>query len=182
MSSLIKRLASEAAEPIERTSAHLLKKGALLVSGLSCLVVSLVFFTVALNAYLTSFAGNEISALVIGGAYLSAALILLLFVGSSSRQAADSGHAMPVPLPIKSASEQIRAAQSSEQNDDFSRQIDGVVAPIHDVLRDAGLERERAALLAGAAIAKELKPLKSMVLALATGVVLGRSLRMRTSR
>jgi hypothetical protein len=71
MNSLIKRLAFDAAEPIERLSAQFLKKGALCLSGLACLVVSLAFFTVALNDYVRSIAGSEIAALSIGAAYLS---------------------------------------------------------------------------------------------------------------
>ena len=69
MNSLIKRLAYDAAEPIERLSAQFLKKGALCLSGLACLVVSLAFFTVALNDYVRSIAGSEIAALSIGAAY-----------------------------------------------------------------------------------------------------------------
>ena len=61
MNSLIKRLAYDAAEPIERLSAQFLKKGALCLSGLACLVVSLAFFTVALNDYVRSIAGSEIA-------------------------------------------------------------------------------------------------------------------------
>jgi hypothetical protein len=61
----------------------------------------------------------------------------------------------------------------------FSRQIDGIVAPIDDVLRSAGLERERATLLAGAAIAKELKPLTSVAFALVAGFIVGRNMRAR---
>src|ERR1700730_2483947 len=76
MNSLIRRLAFDAAEPIERLSAQFLKKGALCLSGLACLVVSLVFFTVALNDYVRSIAGSEIAARSIGAAYLSFALIL----------------------------------------------------------------------------------------------------------
>jgi hypothetical protein len=88
MNSLIKRLAFDAAEPIERLSAQFLKKGALCLSALACLVVSLAFFTVALNDYVRSIAGSEIAALSIGAAYLSFALILFIVTtfGFDSRQ------------------------------------------------------------------------------------------------
>jgi hypothetical protein len=48
MTSLIKRMADEAAEPFERAGAQLFRKSALVFIGVSCLVVSLVFFTAAL--------------------------------------------------------------------------------------------------------------------------------------
>jgi len=178
MNSLIKRLAFDAAEPIERLSAQFLKKGALCLSGLACLVVSLAFFTVALNDYVRSIAGSEIAALSIGAAYLSFALILFIVTTFGFRQPRDtngpdsfkSGAQEPIKSgaeePIKSGAEKMTLSRSVEMSSpsiesaEFSKQIDGIVAPIDDVLRSAGRERERATLLAGAAIAKELKPLQ----------------------
>jgi hypothetical protein len=220
MNSLIKRLAFDAAEPIERLSAQFLKKGALCLSALACLVVSLAFFTVALNDYDWSIAGSEIAALSIGAAYLSFALILFTVTTFGFRQPLDtnspdtnsamsasfkSGAEEPIksgveepiksgaeePIksgtkePIKSGTEEMMLSRSIEMSSPsvgavaFSRQIDGIVAPIDDVLRSAGLERERATLLAGAAIAKELKPLTSVAFALLAGFFVGRNMRAR---
>ena len=199
MNSLIKRLAYDAAEPIERLSAQFLKKGALCLSGLACLVVSLAFFTVALNDYVRSIAGNEIAALSIGAAYLSFALILFTVATSAFQQLPDTNSAMSASFksgaeepinsgteePIKSGAEKMTLSRSVEMSSpsiesaEFSKQIDGIVAPIDDVLRSSGLERERATLLAGAAIAKELKPLTSVVFALVAGFIVGRNMRAR---
>ena len=195
MNSLIKRLAFDAAEPIERLSAQFLKKGALCLSGLACLVVSLAFFIVALNDYVRSIARSEIAALSIGAAYLSFALILFTVTISGFRQppntSPDTNSAMSASFksgaeePIKSGAEKMPLSRSIEMSSpsvesvEFSRQIDGIVAPIDDVLRSAGLERERATLLAGAAIAKELKPLTSVAFALVAGFIVGRNVRAR---
>ena len=199
MNSLIKRLAYDAAEPIERLSAQFLKKGALCLSGLACLVVSLAFFTVALNDYVRSIAGSEIAALSIGAAYLSFALILFTVATSAFQQLPDTNSAMSASFksgaeepinsgtkePIKSGTEEMMLSRSIEMSSpsveavEFSRQIDGIVAPIDDVLRSAGLERERATLLAGAAIANELKPLTSVAFALVAGFIVGRNVRAR---
>jgi hypothetical protein len=180
-------------------SAQFLKKGALCLSGLACLVVSLAFFTVALNDYVRSIAGSEIAALSIGAAYLSFALILFTIatsLASGFRQPADTNSpdtnsAMSASFksgaeePIKSGAEKMTLSRSIEMSSPsveavaFSRQIDGIVAPIDDVLRSAGLERERATLLAGAAIAKELKPLTSVAFALVAGFIVGRNMRVR---
>jgi hypothetical protein len=174
MSSLMRRLAYDAAEPFERLSAQFIKKGALFMFGVLSLVVSLVFFTVALNEWLKSLAGTEIAALGIGLAYLSLGLALLVPLSSASRQSPDADHATPAPSPPKP---EVETAAHAGLASEFSRQIDGVLVPICDVMRDAGLERERATLLAGAAIAKELNPLTGVAFALVAGFILGRTMR-----
>ena len=176
MSSLMRRLAYDAAEPFERLSAQFIKKGALFMFGVLSLVVSLVFFTVALNEWLKSLAGTEIAALGIGLAYLSLGLALLVPLSSASRQSPDADHATPVPSPPKPEVETATTPHAGPASE-FSRQIDGVLVPICDVMRDAGLERERATLLAGAAIAKELKPLTGVAFALVAGFILSRTMR-----
>jgi hypothetical protein len=136
----------------------------------------LVFFTIALNDFLRAVAGPEIAAVSVGGFYLAFALILLLLAGSGMGGGPASG--TPVALPVKAAAEKTVATQSKDSTD-FSRQIDGIIAPIHDALREAGLERERATLVAGAAIAKELTPLAGVAFAFVTGIMLGRKLGRR---
>ncbi|MGH6836660.1 MAG: hypothetical protein ACREC9_14235 [Methylocella sp.] len=51
------------------------------------------------------------------------------------------------------------------------------VAPVLDILRDAGLVRERLALAAGAEIAKQLHPFSLAALAIAAGSILGQTLK-----
>ena len=178
MSSLVNGLARDAAEPFERLGARFLRQGALFIFSLACLLVSLVFLTIALNDFLQARAGTEIAALSIGGAYLSLAFISLAVVGVAMRDTPDSGQETPIAPRVKVAGEETAPMQSNAPSE-FARQIDDVVAPILGVLRDAGLERERAALLAGAAIAKELKPLTGVAVAIVTGFILGRKLHAR---
>jgi hypothetical protein len=177
MNSLIKRIAQDAAEPFERLSAGFLRKATLFLLGLSGLLVSFVFLTIALNDFLRSLAGTEI-AFIVGGIYSSLALISLTFVGIAMRRAPESGEGTPVATNVKAAGEAM-AKMPSDEPREFARQIDDIVAPILDVLRDEGLERERATLVAGAAIAKELKPLMGVAFAIITGFIAGRSFRAR---
>jgi hypothetical protein len=153
MTSLVKRMVYETAESLEWRGVQFFRRAALFILGLSCLLVSAVFFTIVLNDFLRAVAGPEIAALSVGGVYLAFALILFLTAGTGMGEAPESG--TPVALPVKAGAEKTVATQSKDSSD-FSRQIDGIVAPIHDALRDAGLERERATLMAGAAIAKDL--------------------------
>jgi hypothetical protein len=177
MSSMIKGLARDAAEPFEQLGARFMRQGALLIFGLSCLLVSLVFLTVALNDFLQTRAGTEIAALSIGGAYLGLAFISLA-AGVAMRGRPDSGQETTVASRVEAAGEEMAPMQSNAPSE-FTRQIDGIVEPILGVLDDAGLRRERAALLAGAAIAKELKPLTGVAFAIVTGFILGRKLHER---
>jgi hypothetical protein len=176
MSSLIKRIAQDAAEPFERLGTHFLRKVALFTFALSCLLVSLVFVTIALNDYLRSLVGTEIAALSVGGTYLSLALISLTCIGIAKRDTPDTRQRAPVAPRVKAVGEEMAEMQSDEPRE-FARQIDDIVAPILDVLHDEGLERERATLLAGAAIVKKLKPLTGVVFAVVTGVIVGHTLR-----
>jgi hypothetical protein len=177
MSSLVNGLARDAAEPFERLGARILRQGAFFMFGFPCLLVSLVFLTIALNDFLQTRAGTEIAALSIGGAYLSLAFISLA-AGVAMRGRPDPGQETTVATKVEAAGEEMAPRQSNDPSE-FIRQIDGIVEPILGVLHDAGLQRERAALLAGAAIAKELKPLTGVVFALVTGFILGRKLHER---
>jgi hypothetical protein len=173
MTLLIKRMADEAAEPLERRGTQFLKKGALFILGLACLMVSVIFFTIALNDFLRAIAPPEVAAVSVGGLYLAFALVLFLPAGTGMGGPRESG--TPVAFPVKAAAE-----KTSKESSELSRQIDGIIAPIHDALREAGLERERATLVAGAAIAKELTPLARVAFAFVTGIMLGRNLGRRS--
>jgi hypothetical protein len=161
----IKRLAHEAAEPFERIGAQLLRRGALLILGITCLAVSLAFFTIALYAFLRTVTEPEIATLSVGGIYLCAAVIFLGLARAGTRPA--------IPGVVGNTPWQSKGPNG------FSRQIDRMIAPVFDALRDAGLERERAMLVAGSSILKEVTPLTGVALAIVTGFVLGRRLRKR---
>ncbi len=183
MNSLIKGLAR--AEPFERFGARRLRRGAVFIIGLFSLLVSLVFMTLALNDFLRTRVGTEIAALSIGGAYLCIALISLAFVGTAMRSKPESVDGTPVGTKVKTVAGETAlgkepAEVQSVEPKTFARQIDDLVAPVLDVLHDGGLERERAALVAGAAITKELRPLMGAAFAIAAGFVLGRTLGERS--
>jgi uncharacterized membrane protein YkgB len=178
MSSVIKGLAHDAVEPIERLGARFLRQGALFIFSLACLLVSLVFLTIALYDFLQAREGTEIAALSIGGAYLSLAFISIAVAGVAMRDTPDSGHETTIASKGEAAGEEMAPMQSNAPSE-FTRQIDGIVEPILGVLHDAGLRRERAALLAGAAIAKGLTPLTGVAFAIVTGFILGRKLHER---
>jgi hypothetical protein len=175
------------AERLERFGAQLLGRCAVFVFGLLCLLVSLAFMTVALNEFLRSMAGSKIAALSMGGAYFCIALISLAFAGTAMRSKPESVEETLVATKGKTlAGETIlgnlgneAAVIQSVERKEFARQIDDIVAPVLDVLHDGGLERERAALVAGAAITKELRPLMGAAFALAVGFMLGRTLGQR---
>jgi hypothetical protein len=169
------------AERLELFGAQLLRRGAVFIFGLYCLFVSLAFMTVALNDFLRTMVGSKIAALSIGGAYLCIALISLAFFGNAMRSKPESDEGTPVATKGKTLvrettlGNEAAEIQSVEQKE-FARQIDDIVAPVLDVLHDGGLERERAALVAAAAITKELRPLIGAAFAIAVGFILGRIL------
>jgi hypothetical protein len=163
------------AERLERFSAQLLRRGVVFIFGLFCLLVSLAFMTVALNDFLQTLVGTKIAALSIGGAYLCIALISLAFVGTAMRSktpVATKGKTLAGETTLGNEAAEIQSVERKE----FARQIDDIVAPVLDVLHDGGLERERAALVAAAAITKELRPLMGAAFAIAVGFILGRTL------
>ena len=68
-------------------------------------------------------------------------------------------------------------ATSPPQRLGFAQNIDEAVAPVLDVLRESGLERERIALAAGTEIAKQLHPFSVVGIAIVGGFFLGRILK-----
>jgi hypothetical protein len=177
MTSLIKQLAHDATEPFERLGVQLLRRGAPLVVAVSCLGVSLVFLTAALNNFLQELMGPQLATLSVGGIYLCAAAIAFICSATGRQKSSLPEQDSPRPFPIRP---EVAQPPSPPQGvSAFSQQIEGIVAPMLGVLHDAGLERERAALLAGAAIAKELKPVACVAFAVITGFVVGRRLHKR---
>ena len=174
MNSPIRGLAR--AERLERFGAQPLRRGAVFIFGLFCLLVSLAFMTVALNEFLQTMVGTKFAAL--SGAYHCIAAISLAFVVASMRSKPESDEGTPVATKGKTlVGETTLGNEAAEiqsvKRKEFARQIDDIVAPVLDVLHNGGLERERAALVAGAA--KELRPLMGAAFAIAVGFLLGRT-------
>ena len=170
MSRLINRLINEATAPIGEMSTRLFKKAVLIFVAMNCLFAGAIFFTIALFVFVQPLAGTAIAALGTGGLYLGAAIICVIVAsGGSSRHSAPAALASgPIPETKGNPTSQKRA---------FASNIDEAVAPILDVLRDSGLDRERRVLEAGAEIAKELHPFSLAALAIAVGFILGRILK-----
>ena len=63
------------------------------------------------------------------------------------------------------------------QKAEFANNIDETVAPFLDILKEAGMERERLALEAGVEVAKQLHPFSLVAVAMLAGIILGRILK-----
>jgi hypothetical protein len=172
MNALINRLISEAAAPIERMSARLLKKAVLIFVAMSCLFAGAILLAIALFVFVQPIAGTAIAALGTGGLYFGVALICIMVASRES-----SPHSAPVALASGSIPE--TQGNSTSQKRAFASNIDEAVAPVLDILRDAGFERERLALEAGTEIAKQLHPFSLAALAIVAGFILGRILTQR---
>jgi hypothetical protein len=176
MTSPIKQLAGDAAQPFEQMGAQLLRNGALLIVAIACLAVGLAFFTIALYGFLRSVAEPEIVAVIIGGVYLCAAAFFAAFARTGTQKVPDPGERSRGSLP-PAASAAEKAPWQSEAPNGFSHQIDRVIAPVFNVLGEAGLERERAMLVAASSVVKEITPLAAVALAIVAGFALGRRLQ-----
>jgi hypothetical protein len=171
MNALINRLITDATAPIEKMSARLFKKAVLFFVAMSCLFVSSIFLTIALFVCVQKLAGTAIAALGTGGVYLGVALICIVVASRGSR------HGAPAAAELGPMTE--TRETPPRQKLEFASTIDEAVAPVLDILRDAGLERERLALAAGTEIAKQLHPFSLAALAVVAGFILGRILKQR---
>ncbi len=172
MNALINRLISEAVAPVEKMSARLFKKAVLFFVTMSALFVSSVFVTIAFFFFIQKLAGPAIAALSAGGLYLGAALICIAVALRESS-----------PHGAMAAAESGRRTETKsippQPNFEFASNIDEAIVPVLAVLRDAGFERESAALAAGAEIAKQLRPFSLTALAIVAGIIIGRMLKQR---
>ncbi len=169
MIAVIKRFAREAAAPVEQMGERLLKKSALLALSVTCLFFASVFLTIALYTFVQTLEGSVIAALGVGALYLGAGLICLI---PALRSSAPARRAPQIAVDERPA---------EQPSAEFATNIDGAVAPILDLLREGGYDRERLAVEAGAAIAKQLKPFSAVAIAIVSGFILGRALGGRGS-
>jgi hypothetical protein len=167
MNALINRLISDAAAPI---GARLFKRAVLFFVAMGCLFVGSIFLTIALFVFVQPFVGTAIAAFGAGSLYLGVAGICIVIASRDGAEqatlaAATSG---PTTEPKRNSSTQKLA---------FASNIDEAVAPVLEILRDAGLDRERLALAAGTEIAKQLHPFSLAALAVVAGFIVGRILK-----
>ena len=174
MNALINRLISEATAPIGKMSARLFKKAVLFFVAMSCLFVSSIFLTIALFVFVQPLAGTAMAALATGTLYLGVALICIIVASRDRAGQATPAAAEPYQMTDAKGS-------SPSQKLALANTIDDAVMPILDILHEAGLERERLALAAGAEIAKQLHPFSLAAFAIVAGFILGRILKQRTS-
>lgn len=172
MTALIKRLSRDAAAPIEQMGERLIKKAALFFLAMFCLFFASVFLTIALYTFIQTLEGTAIAALGVGLVYFGVGLICIIPAMRSSTQT--SRAAAPVETEDAPVETKVKRAERSPE---FATNIDGAVAPILDLLREAGFERERLAVEAGAAVAKQLSPFSVVAFAIVSGFIFGRVLR-----
>lgn len=153
-----------------------MRKGALLILAIACFAVSLAFFTIALYGFLLSAVEPEIAAVIVGGVYLCSATVFAVFARTGTRIAPGPGEGSRGSMPAIASAVEKTPWQSNAPNG-FSRQIDRVIAPVFNVLGEAGLERERAMLVAASSVVKEITPLAAVALAIVAGFALGRRLQ-----
>jgi len=172
MTALITRLARDAAAPIGQMGERLLKMATLLFLAMCCLFFASVFLTIALYTFVQTFEGTAIAALGVGALYLGVGLICIILAVRSST-APDRAASVTAATPVETDEKR------PEPSPEFATNIDGAIAPILDILRDAGFERERLAVEAGATIAKQLNPFSVVAFATVAGFMLGRVLGRR---
>jgi hypothetical protein len=170
MNALIRGLVRDAIAPIGEMEARLFKQAILLLFVLSCLFVALIFLTIAFYAFIETLAGAAIAALSAAGLYLVAAFIGLALMPRTSKAAAPKPGYVPFAAPAQDGQE---AAAEEARRPELAANIDGALAPVLDLLRESGFQRERSTLEAGAAIAKRLNPLSLVAFSLFAGFLLG---------
>lgn len=176
MNGLISRLIGEATAPVVESAAHLIQWAVLSFLAIICLFVSWIFLTVAFYDFLEPLMGHADAALSLGGLYLFASIAGFFF---AKRQMPGSARGAPV---TKKAKLMQRPVESNQEKADFVNNIDRTVAPFLDILQEAGMERERVALKAGAEIARELTPFSLVTLAMVAGFIIGRIMGQETGQ
>jgi hypothetical protein len=172
MNALISRLINDATAPVEQMSARLFKKAVLSLVAIGCLFVCSIFLTIALFIFVQPLVGTTVAALGTGSLYLGVAGICFVVASRDKADQATPGAAESDPITETKGN-------SPTQELAFASNIDEAIAPVLDILREAGLERERLALEAGMEIAKKLHPFSVVALALTAGVVFGWILKQR---
>ncbi|WOJ89803.1 phage holin family protein [Methylocapsa polymorpha] len=171
MTALITRLARDAAAPIGQMGERLLKMATLLFVAMCCLFFASVFLTIALYTFIQTFEGTAIAALGVGALYVGVGLICIILALRSSAPPGSAASVAAAPVETDE--------KRPEPSPEFATNIDGTIAPILDILRDGGFERERLAVEAGATIAKQLNPFSVVAFATVAGFMLGRVLGRR---
>ncbi|MGO9004171.1 MAG: phage holin family protein [Beijerinckiaceae bacterium] len=167
MSDFLKRQVREALAPLESTMLRLLRKAALGIVALASLFACLAFLSVAAFIWLSGLVGPIFAALALGGFYVLITLACVLAIRAA-------GAAPKADTTVSSGSDNIQQAAGAAEANVQSENIDRRLAPILAILQEAGLQRANIAVLLGAEVAKQVRPLVLVVMAFATGFVFGR--------
>ncbi len=166
MNRLLNRLIADAMAPVEEMSTRFLKGAVLFFWAMGALLVSAAFLTVALFDLLQPLEGNAGTALILGCLYLGIATICIILTvrqkphsrGGRARVSLEDGRLPP-------------------QKAEFAKNIDSAVKPIVEILRDAGMDRERVAIESAAELAKQLHPFSLVAFAMLGGLLLARLIK-----
>jgi hypothetical protein len=188
LKSLLEGIAEDATAPIMKVGAALIVKATLSMLALTSAVAAAVFLTSAFHMLMEHLFGPLEALLAVGGLYLvitlAFALGFFLRERTSAREPADvtrfSGMAQsgigeaPTAAAVPAAAARPASAPAESET---ARALDRFAAPVLDLLHEQGMERERLALAAGVAAAKELRPWMLVGLMAVVGVVVGRLAR-----
>lgn len=166
MFGFIARLAGGAIAPlvnqVSAFGASLLRKLALFLVAGVCFIVTLIALTIAFDLWIASLAGPIVAALAVAFVYLLVGVVAIVL---ALRSGAAPSAAMKPDAAAEAAADHTRTRQA---------QIDHFTAPLLGLLQSLGLRREQLAVLAGASLAKQLKPVPLVGLAVIAGFLIGR--------
>jgi small-conductance mechanosensitive channel len=180
MNAFLERQIRGALAPLEEAAHRLLRGVALGLVALLALLAALVFLTVAAYVWLAELTGAILAAVYIAAAYIVIALICLfaLRAGTSAKAAPKPAQgpaqANAKEAPDKAQTESATSAPPSEQDAYRAAEIDRALAPILDVLEDAGLQKANLGVEVAGEIAKQMKPFTLVAIAFVAGLLFGR--------
>ena len=162
---LAARFVSDATAPmrrtVEATTNRIVRVALFGFLGGVLLLIALGIGVYALDVYLTPHFGQLATTLGIAAGFLALSLIFFIAMAVSGRKPrasrAASTMATPAALPAGAS-------------------VNAVLLQVTDAMKDAGFAKERAALLAGAELAKNMGPMQLLSIALAGGFIVGRRL------
>jgi hypothetical protein len=130
--------------------------------------VVVIALTIAFDLWIATLAGPIVAALAVAGLYLAVAVLAtVLALRDGAKPVADAaGRAKATPEKA--------ADPAASRHPETDAQIDQFIAPILDILRRFGFQREQLAVFAGASIAKRLGPIPLVGCAIIAGFLMGR--------
>ena len=161
MLGFVSRLVGGAVSPlldqVTTFGAGLLRKLALFLVAAICMAVVAIALTLAFAFWISSLSNPIVGALAVAALYLA---IAIGAVGLALRK-----------RPGTRETAEPEAAQETAADND---RVDQFTAPLLSILASLGLRREQLAVLAGATLAKRLRPISLVGVAIVAGFLVGR--------